>query len=112
METYNRLTNQEWSKDIDLKKELRYSHIYKKLYELENKLKNGELVSKDWHDKQILYAEYTIKKLKEDKSIIIKGFVDRLKEHTHNYYPSIDYYCCAEKAVSIKDMNKVLKEYI
>jgi hypothetical protein len=42
---YKRLTNQEWSKDIDLTQELGYSYIYKRLYELEEKIENGTLVT-------------------------------------------------------------------
>lgn len=41
---YKRLTNQKWSEDIDLKQELGYSHIYKRLYELEDKIENGTLI--------------------------------------------------------------------
>ena len=41
---YNRLTHQKWSDNIDLKKEFGYSTIYKALYDLENKIENGELV--------------------------------------------------------------------
>lgn len=42
---YKRLTNQKWSKDIDLTQELGYSYIYKRLYELENRIKAGTLVA-------------------------------------------------------------------
>lgn len=42
---YKRLTNQKWSKDIDLTQELGYSYIYKRLYELETKIENGTLVT-------------------------------------------------------------------
>ena len=41
---YKRLTNQKWSEDIDLKQELGYSHIYKRLYELEDKIEAGTLI--------------------------------------------------------------------
>lgn len=41
---YKRLTNQKWSKDIDLTQELGYSYIYKRLHELEEKIENGTLV--------------------------------------------------------------------
>ena len=41
---YNRLTRQKWSENIDLKKEFGDSTIYKALYDLENKIENGELV--------------------------------------------------------------------
>lgn len=45
MSEYERLTNQKWSKDIDLTQELGYSYIYKRLYELENRIKAGTLVA-------------------------------------------------------------------
>lgn len=44
MSRYKRLTNQKWSEDIDLTQELGYSYIYKRLYELEDKVENGTLV--------------------------------------------------------------------
>lgn len=46
MKEYKRLTNQKWSKNIDLTQELGYSYIYKRLYELETKIENGTLVPK------------------------------------------------------------------
>lgn len=42
---YKRLTNQKWSKDIDLTQELGYSYIYKRLTELEDKIDAGTLVA-------------------------------------------------------------------
>ena len=45
MSEHERLTNQKWSKDIDLTQELGYSYIYKRLYELENRIKAGTLVT-------------------------------------------------------------------
>ena len=42
---YKRLTNQKWSKDIDLTQELGYSYIYKRLNELEDKIEAGTLVT-------------------------------------------------------------------
>lgn len=45
MSEYKRLTNQKWSEDIDLTQELGYSYIYKRLYELENRIKAGTLVT-------------------------------------------------------------------
>lgn len=44
MKQYKRLTNQKWSKDIDLTQELGYSYIYNRLYELEDGIENGTLV--------------------------------------------------------------------
>lgn len=45
MSEYERLTNQKWSKDIDLTQELGYSYIYKRLYELEDKIESRTLVT-------------------------------------------------------------------
>ncbi len=44
MSEYKRLTDQKWTDDIDLTKEYGYSYIYKRLYELEDKIENGILV--------------------------------------------------------------------
>lgn len=41
----------------------------------------------------------------------VKEFAEKIKERYHNYYPSIDHYCCSEKAVNVKDIDKLLKEY-
>lgn len=44
MSEYKRLTNQKWSKDIDLTQELGYSYIYKRLHDLEDEIEAGTLV--------------------------------------------------------------------
>ena len=44
MKQYKRLTNQKWSEDIDLTQELGYSYIYKRLYDLEDKIEAGTFV--------------------------------------------------------------------
>ena len=44
MNEYKRLTGQKWTDDIDLTKEYGYSYIYKRLYELEDKIENGTLI--------------------------------------------------------------------
>lgn len=44
MKQYKRLTNQKWSENIDLTQELGYSYIYKRLYELEDKIENKMIV--------------------------------------------------------------------
>ena len=41
MSEYERLTNQKWSKDIDLTQELGYSYIYKRLLDLEDEIEAG-----------------------------------------------------------------------
>ena len=45
MKQYKRLTSQKWSKDIDLTQELGYSYIYKRLYDLEDEIEAGTLVT-------------------------------------------------------------------
>lgn len=49
MSEYKRLTCQKWTDDIDLTKEYGYSYIYKRLYELEDKIENGTLVELGYH---------------------------------------------------------------
>lgn len=41
---YKRLTHPKYDENIDLTKELGYSYIYKRLFELENKLESGTLI--------------------------------------------------------------------
>ena len=41
---YERLTHQKYDENIDLTKEYGYSYIYKRLYELEDKIEAGNLV--------------------------------------------------------------------
>lgn len=40
-----------------------------------------------------------------------KEFAEELKKNTHNYYPSIDSYCCSRHVVLVKDIDELLKEY-
>ena len=54
---YNRLTHQKWSENIDLKKEFGYSTIYKALYDLENKIENGELVESNSNPENVSQGE-------------------------------------------------------
>ena len=44
-------------KNLSLVNEWGYSHIYNRLAKLEDMLDDGELVSKDWHDEQVLHLE-------------------------------------------------------
>lgn len=41
---YERLTHQKYDENIDLTKEYGYSYIYKRLYELEDKIEHGILI--------------------------------------------------------------------
>lgn len=36
--------------------------------------------------------------------------LNELKSKCHNYYPSIDHYCCSVKAVSLSDIDEMIKE--
>ena len=56
MNNYKRLTNQKWSKDIDLTQELGYSYIYKRLHDLEDKIENGTLITVPYAIGQKLYC--------------------------------------------------------
>ena len=57
--------------------------LYQRLSELEDKIENGELVSKDWHDEQVLHAESEIERLKAERDKIHENYVAILK---HNAY--------------------------
>ena len=61
------------------------------------------------HESKELNAENEIEKLKAEA---VKEFAEKLKAKTHNYYPSIDHYCCSEKAVKLSDIDELLKEYM
>ena len=75
----------------ELEKENR--QLSKAINNVQKGFDNGEFISKDC------------------KIRTLKQFVERAKERCHNYYPSIDHYCCSEKAVSVKDIDELLKEY-
>lgn len=67
---YKRLTGQKWSDKIDLKQEYGYSHIYKRLYEIENNIEKGLLVprysiSQDWQ-----YGWWCVCEVDEQSKII------------------------------------------
>lgn len=38
--------------------------------------------------------------------------LNKLKSKCHNYYPSIDHYCCSVKAVNLSDIDEIIKEYV
>ena len=49
--------------------------------------------------------------LEIEKKQAVKEFAEILKRKFHNYYPSIDQYCCSVKAVNANDIDELLKEY-
>ena len=75
----------------ELEKENR--QLSKAINSVQKGFDNGEFISKDCQTRTL------------------KQFVVKAKERCHNYYPSIDHYCCSEKAVSVKDIDELLKEY-
>ena len=48
---YERLTHQKYDENIDLTQEYGYSYIYKRLYELEDKIEAGTLVELSANEK-------------------------------------------------------------
>lgn len=96
---YERLTNQKWSKDIDLTQELGYSYIYKRLYKLEDKIKAGTLVTVPYAIGQELYCVSLLcKDIEEVKVSLIairqNGDIDiRLNHYTKkgNYWSCFKY---------------------
>lgn len=36
--------------------------------------------------------------------------LNKLKKKTHNYYPSIDYYCVSQHVVLVRDVDELIKE--
>ena len=68
----------------------------KALAELEEKLENGELVSIDWHDEQVLHAEDEI---------------ERLKAQLHEYKKPIDKFIKDRENQAVKEFAEYLKEY-
>lgn len=54
----------------------------------------------------------TDREIKELQDQAVKEFVEELKKHIHNYYPSIDSYCVSRHVVLVGDIDKILKEYL
>ena len=95
MKQYKRLTNQKWSEDIDLTQELGYSYIYKRLYDLEDEIEAGTLVTVPYAIGQEVYwvdktGYFDVEKVKVSLIIIrYDGSVDiRL-----NHYNDDGSYC-------------------
>lgn len=92
MSEYKRLTGQKWTDDIDLTKEYGYSYIYKRLYELEDKIMNGTLVELPckvgdtvW---EIFYSKYEerILELEVTQIVMLETISYRCKTKTRCLY--------------------------
>lgn len=46
------------------------------------------------------------------QKIAVEKFAEKLKRECHNFYSSIDHYCCSEKAIKLADIDKLLKEFL
>ena len=67
---YKRLTGQKWSNKIDLKQEYGYSHIYKRLYELENNIEKGLLVPRYSISQDLKFGWWCVYESDEQSRII------------------------------------------
>lgn len=72
-------------------------------------------------DRKLVYAmgkgygdvsEYKaeIERLKAEVKQVKIDVLTELRNKCHNYYPSIDHYCCSVKAVNLSDINKMIEE--
>lgn len=57
------------------------------------------------------FIEDRIKNEQRKKAQAVKEFAEALKKKGRNFYPSIDHYCCSEKAVSVKEIDRLLIAY-
>lgn len=70
----------------------------------------------------IIKREQKIKQLKTECTLLDDelrnarqetiNVLNKLKSKCHNYYPSIDHYCCSVKAVNLSDIDELIKELI
>lgn len=58
------------------------------------------------------YTENVKAMCEETKKQAVKEFAEKLKRECHNFYSSIDHYCCSEKAIKLADIDKLLKEFL
>lgn len=68
---------------------------------------NAEILARGVRDLNHENYELT-EKVKQAKIDVL----NELKSKCHNYYPSIDHYCCSVKAVNLSDINELIKELI
>lgn len=71
---------------------------------------------------RIIKQEKEIKQLKTECTLLDDelrnarqetiNVLNKLKSKCHNYYPSIDHYCCSVKAVNLSDIDELIKELI
>ena len=79
------------------------------VYKLQVEIKRLEKENEQLKAK--LKARLTCGFVKAAQMQAIQKFVEKLMTKTHNYYPSIDSYCCSHHVVLVKDIDELLKEY-
>ena len=74
-----------------------------KVYTVRNDLlkENDEFIKTN--AELLLLTKQAVKQAKIDVLV-------ELRNKCHNYYPSIDHYCCSVKAVNLNDINKMIEE--
>lgn len=65
----------------------------------------------EYEPKENYIAAFTNEALKELQNEAVRDFATKLKRKTHNYYPSIDSYCCSRHVILVEDIDDTLKEY-
>ena len=90
----------------------------KGFYDREEEIKiiikrNGELLKEKarLEEEKREYEKPIDKFIKDREAKAVKEFAEKLKKKCRNFYPSIDHYCCSEKAVKLADIDELLKEY-
>lgn len=115
------MTNEEIKKKLDCTARITGNELVKSAFNLiieqENEIEklkaefkqlqtNSEILARGVRDLNHENYELT-EKIKQAKIDVL----NKLKSKCHNYYPSIDHYCCSVKAVNLSDIDEIIKEY-
>lgn len=109
MKKYKRLTSQKWTDDIDLTKEYGYSYIYKRLYELENKIESGLLIELPCKlGSTIYYIEYfcDYKGCSSNEQMFCCGCKEMIERERKG-----EKYIIGQKKFELKDLDKINKNF-
>ena len=92
MKQYKRLTNQKWSENIDLTQELGYSYIYKRLYELEDKIEDKMLMEMPCKIGDTIYYVNVFSPTPGIEEYIVTGIRSYANELLHKISTQIECY--------------------
>lgn len=109
MSEYKRLTGQKWTDDIDLTKEYGYSHIYKRLYEIENKIENGLFIELPCKlGNTVYYIEYfcNYKGCSPNEQSFCCGCQEMIERERKG-----EIYIIRQKKFELKDLDKINKTF-